>query len=304
MGASQSRIQLPAGLATAVGALPQFSASVASRLISDLMPWLPSGPTVNLEAEAHVDGGDPAALDALSEFLHDLRGRVEPIVLSLVGPVTIDLRLRSDGVDHQHAASEAVKQVNATANQVVDLAAEILPDAPVVLFLEEPSLANSMHPTFPLRPAEIEALITSVVQPLSEQVMVGIQVAGRADWAMLMRTGISILGAPITASLESAAHEISQFLAQGGFIAWGAVPLNEPLGSNSDRQWKRLSGVWGELAKLGLDPVLLRERSIITPAAHLGNFGLSQAERVLSITADLSGRVLNQVLGAQLPAGA
>ena len=58
------------------------------------------------------------------------------------------------------------------------------------------------------------------------------------------------------------------------------------------------------LAQAGLDPLLLRERSIITPTSGLGNFGISQAERVMRLTGELSERVFNQVVGARLSIGA
>ncbi len=82
------------------------------------------------------------------------------------------------------------------------------------------------------------------------------------------------------------------------------MPVDEPLGSGVERLWRRLSALWADLAQAGLDPLLLRERSIITPSAGLGSFGMSQAERVLRLTGELSERVFNQVVGARLSVGA
>ena len=116
--------------------------------------------------------------------------------------------------------------------------------------------------------------------------------------------GIRVLGAPISARLDSAAADLQRFFDEGGFIAWGAVPVDEPLGPNSDRLWRRLSEIWAELAMAGLDPLQLRERSIITPAANLHAFGASQTERVLRLTNELSQRVFHQVTGARFAVGA
>jgi len=300
------RVTLPAGLATVIGALPQLNPFDSSKVVRELTPGLPSGPTVDLgRADRQLDRGvDVDVLAPVRSFLEDLRGRVEPVVLSLTGPVTIDLRLMQDGVERDRAATLARGYVAEWARAVVDLTAQLLPGAPLLLFLEEPGLANSMHPTFPLSPAEIEGLVTDVVEPLAPDAMVGVQVSGRADWALLLRTGISVLGAPISARLETAAAELGRFLEAGGFVAWGAVPVDEPLGSGVERLWRRLSALWADLAQAGLDPLLLRERSIITPSAGLGSFGLSQAERVLRLTGELSERVFNQVVGARLSIGA
>lgn len=299
------RITLPAGLATVIGALPQLN-PFDSAFMQSLTPGLPSGPTLDLDTQDQPVGGgvDLAVLAPVRSFLEGLRGRVEPVVLSLTGPVTIDLRLLQDGVDRDRAATMARRHVEDWARAVIDLTAQLLPGAPLLLFLEEPGLANSMHPTFPLSPGEIEGLVSGVVEPLAADAVMGVQVSGRADWALLLRTGISVLGAPISARLETAAVELGRFLEAGGFVAWGAVPVDEPLGSGVERLWRRLSALWAELAQAGLDPLLLRERSIITPAAGLGNFGLSQAERVLRLTGELSERVFNQVVGARLSIGA
>lgn len=299
---------MPAGLATVIGALPQLNPFESSRAVREFLPALPSGPTFSIDpadvdATSHATGTDER-LAPVRSFLEDLRGRVEPVVLSLTGPVTLDLGLLQRGIDRDRAAAMSKAYVEEWARVVIDLAAQVLPGAPLLLFLEEPGLANSMHPTFPLSPNEIEGLVSGVVEPLADDAVMGVQVSGRADWAVLLRTGIGVLGAPISARLETAAAELGRFLEAGGFVAWGAVPVDEPLGSGVERLWRRLSALWAELARAGLDPLLLRERSIITPSAGLGSFGITQAERVMRLTSELSERVFNQVVGARLSIGA
>lgn len=294
------KVRLPAGLATVLGALPAIGNSDVSRLMAGSAPDLPAAPTVELRDAA----GPAGALAAVGEFLESFRGRIEPVVLSITGPVTVELDLLAKGLDPARAAESAFELVTSVGQGLVDLAGQLLPGAPVLLFLEEPGLVNSMHPTFPLLADQIEALVRRTVVPLSDRAMVGVHVDGRTDWSLLLRTGIGVLGAPITARLETAADELARFLAAGGFVAWGAVPVDEPLGAGSDRLWRRLSALWSDLAGLGLDPLLLREQSIITPAAGLGNFGVSQAERVLRLSAEIGDRVLTQVRGARLSVGA
>lgn len=294
------KVSLPAGLATVVGALPQVGPLDASRLLLDLMPKLPAAPGLQLVTpEGTLDVRLEEAYEGVATFLRQMRGRVEPVALSITGPVTVAL-----GLDEPGAAEAAAEVVVGAAQRLLDLAAQLVPGAPVLLFLDEPGLANSMHPSFPLEPDAVEELVGSVVEPLADDAVVGVQVPGRVDFAMLFRTGIGVLGAPLGAQLETAAAELSRFLEGGGFIAWGAVPVDEPLGASSDRLWRRLSALWNELTRLGLDPLLLRERSIITPSAGLGGFGLTQAERILRLTGELSERVVRQVMGARLSIGA
>jgi hypothetical protein len=293
-----SGLDMPVGLATVIGERPGVA--------RDLSPRLPSAPPVVLSADAlaPVDGDG-----ALVAFLRTIRGRTEPVVVSITGPVTLDLDLRRHGLDAVDAARTASRSVSRAASSLLDTVQRIVPGAAVLLFLQEPVLANSMHPTFPLGADEISDLVSDVVDEVDathpgDDVVLGLQVDGRADWAMLLRTGIGALAAPISAHLETAAAEIDHFLRSGGIVAWGAVPVDEPLGVSADRLWKRLSDLWCELSRRGIDPLLLRERSIITPAAGLGNFGLSQAQRILTLTEDLATRVLRQSLGVRLSIGA
>ena len=298
------RFELPAGVATVIGALP-FAATDASAFVLDALPQLPSAPAVELDA-MHLDVASvsPEVRAGLVALLAELRGRTEPIVMSLTGPVTLALDLRRHGLDEDTAASRAVTAVEDTARWLLAVERRWMPDAPVLLFLTEPALANSMHPTFPLRPAQIERLLTGVVDGLDTEAVVGLQVAGRADWSLLLRTGIGVLAAPVGAQLESAATDIGRFLESGGIMAWGAVPVDEPLGASPERLWKRLAAMWCELTRLGVDPMLLRERSIITPAGGLGAFGAGQVDRVVELTQELGERVWRQTLGVRLSIGA
>ncbi len=294
-------LELPAGLATVIGALPFMSVGEASRFMRELVPSLVSAPLVTSSPD---DEASVASLAAFREFLATMAGRVEPIVVSLTGPVTVWLDLRREGIEPGAAAVRAVELVEAQAHEMLDATHEAMPEAEVLMVLDEPALANSMHPTFPLQPDEIESLVGDVVRDLSDDATIGVRVDGRADWAMLIRTGIGVLGAPVTAHLETAAAEITRFLERGGVIAWGAVPTDEPLGTSADRLWRRLSALWCELSGLGTDPQLLRERSIITTAGELSTFGITQTARAIELAQDLAGRVFRQTRGLQLSIGA
>jgi hypothetical protein len=46
-----------------------------------------------------------------------------------------------------------------------------------------------------------------------------------------------------------------------GWIAWGAVPTDRPVGESADPHWRHLAEVWCDLTRRGVDPVPLRTRS-------------------------------------------
>lgn len=302
VGAHPIRFSLPAGLATAVGALPQVAAAEWARFVGELMPTLPAAHAIRLGPEP-TDGGAESELFApVAEFLETMTSRVEPVVLSVTGPLSLALVLAEAGI--ADAAQVASMRVRDAAETLLGLADSLVPDASVLLFFEEPRLANSMHPTFPLSAEVIGSTLGRFVSAFEDRAMVGVTVDGRADWQLLLSTGITLLGAPVSAHLGSAGSELNAFFDRGGFVAWAAVPTDEPLGDGTDRLWRRLSAEWSELARMGVDPLLLRERSIITPASGLGRFGVAQAERALNLAARLSERVMNQVVGARLSVGA
>ena len=97
---------------------------------------------------------------------------------------------------------------------------------------------------------------------------------------------------------------LARFLDGDGWIAWGAVPTDRPVGESADPHWRTLARVWCELTRRGCDPVPLRTRGLITPACGLAGYGASQAERVLGIARELAARVHDQAVAARLTLGA
>ena len=68
--------------------------------------------------------------------------------------------------------------------------------------------------------------------------------------------------------------------------------------------WRRLLGVWSDLVRGGCPSLPLRERALVTPACGLAGHGPSQAERVLTLTAQLGERVREQATTRRLTIGA
>ncbi|HKY16421.1 MAG TPA: hypothetical protein VJM33_15955 [Microthrixaceae bacterium] len=300
--------ELPIGVASAIGAMPFARAVDAVDFVVEQLPQLPSAPPLDLDANCHeVDDLDADTLAGIDAFVTRLQGRSEPVVASLTGPITLDLRLREAGYAPGAAAEIALGAVQRVGGWLLARLGSAMPEAGLLLFLDEPGLHHSMHPSFPLKPAAVERRLSEVVAHLDDlggRVTVGLNLGARADWAMLLRTGVGALAAPLTAQLETAATEVSRFLDSGGVIGWGAVPVDEPLGASPERLWKRLSAVWCDMTQGGADPMLLRERSIIVPSGPLGAYGLSQAERAVQLAQELAVKVWHQSLGVRLSIGA
>jgi hypothetical protein len=281
------------------------------------------GGRLDVDPSALPDLGDPTvggiegpAFVALRSFLARLDERDAADVLShgpvripLLGPVTLTLALRTAGVAPSHAVAAAGCLVGRRSTAALSALRAAAPEATAVVVLSEPGLIGAMHPTFPLSPGQTRSLLDPVVDGLDRhpgagRMLIGVHVPGRTDWATILGSGVSLVSTPVDPGLVGWAPALSQHLEAGGWIAWGAVPVDRPLGTNEQILWRRLTETWNELAAVGVDPMLVRLHSMVSPADGLAHFGPSQAERVLDLTSALSTRVRRQTIAARLSLGA
>ena len=96
-------------------------------------------------------------------------------------------------------------------------------------------------------------------------------------------------------SHRKVAGHLASFLDAGGWVAWGAVPTDRPVGT-ADRYWTNLSALWCSLVGQGCDPVRLRTQALVTPACGLALHDVAQAEHVLLLTNELARRVHAQAV--------
>ena len=225
--------------------------------------------------------------------------------VSLTGPVTLGVALHASGVDAELAFRISGAAAAARARALVQHVSQRVPGAQIVVFVDEPSLASLMHPEFPIGPLDAVDLVSGTLASLERLAVTGLHCCGAADWRLLLQAGPQILSLPVDAGIESSAGALSSFLDRGGWVAWGAVPTDRPLGTTVERLWRQLSSTWCELVTSGgCDPVRLRTQAMITPACGLYHHGVPQAEHVLEFTSRLAGRLHDQAIGVRLSVGA
>ena len=333
-------VPLPVGLSTSIGSLPHFDPSEAVDFVLRHEHRLPAAPSLparsrreGMIAQAahgvpgvvvHDDGSlsidhdavDPEApltdpgftSDAyvgLRAFITAVTDRRGPIKVSLTGPVTLGLALHAAGLDAEVAFRVAGAATNQRARELVQYVGQRVPQAQVVAFVDEPGLASAMDPAFPVGPLDAIDLVSGTLAVLERMAITGLHCCGEADWRLLLQAGPQILSMPPDAGIERAAGALSTFLERGGWVAWGAVPTDGPMGTTVDRLWRQLSDTWCELVNAGgCDPVRLRTQAMITPACGLWRHGVPQAEQVLSFTSRLAERLHDQAVGVRLSVGA
>jgi len=254
-------------------------------------------------ADSRVDFSDEA-FRTLRTFLQAVGPRQEPVKFQVIGPVTLGMVLVDIGFAPSEAFSLSIRLVHRLACSLLDHVAASGLGARQLLFLDEPGLVGSMHPTFPLAGADVMRMLAGVVEPLSDRAVLGLHCDGRSDWRLLLGSGVDVLSAPVGGRLETVPDALVRFLDRGGWVAWGAVPVDEPVGTTGERLWRRLCELWCELVRAGCDPTRLRTQALITPARGLESHGLSQAQRVLELARLIADRTRDQVTGLRLSVGA
>lgn len=338
--ADERVVPLPIGLSTGIGSLPHCDPSEAVEFALRHAPRLPFAPSLPARSrregmiaqaaagivgiDVQPDGSlvfeerdiDPAAplLDpffssdsyvGLRAFLTAVADNTGPIKVSLTGPVTLGVALHAAGLDADLAFRVAGATTRARARALLDLVEQRVPQSHVVVFVDEPSLVSLADRSFPIGPLEAVDLISGTLADIETRATAGLHCCGPADWKLLLQSGPQILSLPVDGGrAERAGGALTDFLERGGWIAWGAVPTDRPVGSTVERLWRQLSLLWCDLVEAGCDPVRLRTQAIVTPACGLASHGVTQAEQVMEFTRRLAERLHDQAIGARLSVGA
>lgn len=326
------------GTATAIGSLPHRDPAAAVAFVLEHLPELPAAPSLprrdrreSMLTQAawgltgvavgpdgsltvHSESLDPdapltdASLEGppfatLRAFLAAIEGRTGAVKVQLTGPVTLARALVVGGAEPAVAVAVAGPAVRARARAVADAVTAVAPDAPLVAFLDEPGLVGGPAPELGDAETVID-LVSSALAAWETRAVTGVHCCGETDWKALLQAGPSILSAPVGAGLTASAGALATFLERDGWIAWGAVPTDRPLGDSVSHWWRELSAQWCALVQAGCDPVRIRRQALVTPACGLAQHDVSQAERVFEHARALGSRVHDQLAGVRLSVGA
>jgi hypothetical protein len=333
------------GLATACGSLPHDDTAAAVDLLLDTVTHLPASPTLpnrhpaegmiaqaaagmtgvtvapdgDLDVEPDAvssdgvgDGPDDLPADAFGatvEFLDVLGERqwTGPVKLQVTGPITLGTALVAAGVAPRRAFPAAGDAVQARARALVAAARRRLPLAELVVVVDEPCLGAATLGDSPIGVEESVDLVSGALAAVEAHAVSGLHCCAVADWGVVLRAGPQLLSIPVDIAASLRAADLGPFLDRGGWVAWGAVPTDGPLGpvdgSGTVRLWRHLAARWHALADGGVDPVLLRRRALVTPSCGLARHDVAQATLALRLTAALGERVASGTNDVRTPKG-
>lgn len=331
---------LPIGAPTSVGSLPHLDREAAIAFVLEGTPELPAAPTlpgveplemmipqaawgiagVDLAADGTLSIADPDLVDPAAplgdrdlsgrpfttwrRFLDVVAGRTDPVKLQITGPLTLGLMLIQAGLGPEKAFAVAAGAVSTRAGDLLSLADERAPGVPRLLVFDEPGLVGGLRPDLLLGPDGVIDLLSGCLAAVEGRAVTGVHCCGATDWRLVLQAGPNLLSLPVGADVTGSAGALGSFLERGGWVAWGAVATDGPLGESPSRSWRRLSTQWCELVQAGCDPVLLRRQALITPVCGLALHDEAQADHVFALTRRLAEKVHDQVMGIRLSIGA
>jgi Cobalamin-independent synthase, Catalytic domain len=277
-------------------ALPEVSVGDDGEVVVDVRgSYAPPEPV--FDPEAH--GGLLAFLDAAASVGNAPPERVK---VQIAGPLTLGLALNRAGMPTERAFRRGAEAARSWAIAVEELVETRLPGSSLVLFFDEPALVLwRRHAGVLDREAATDLLSGALAAP---GCMTGVHVCGAGDRRLALEAGPQVIGVEVDSDLIEDADVISRHLDADGWVAWGAVPTDRPVGESVEPLWRGLVTVWCELTRRGCDPVRLRTQALVTPACGLANHGRSQAERALRLARAVADRVHDQAVAARLTLGA
>ncbi len=328
---------LRAGATTGIGSLPHRDPAVAAALSLELTPSLPFAPELPLrtpweglvarwagalpEVEVCPDGslrldGRPSTADPVARFDQERHGGLlafldaaarapqppERVKVQTIGPLTLALALVRAGMPAAAAFTRAAIAVQAWVGALEDLVGRALPDTARLVVLDEPGLVAFAADDAPVDGDAAVDHLSGALAAVSGEA--GVHVCGDGDVRIAFQAGPTVLSVAAGPHLLGYADALSRHLDAGGWIMWGVIPTDAPVGETSESHWRALSGVWCELTRRGCEPGALRRQALVSPACGLAGHGESQAVRALRLASEVAARVGDQALAARLTLGA
>ncbi|HEX8947339.1 MAG TPA: hypothetical protein VF790_00170 [Dissulfurispiraceae bacterium] len=224
----------------------------------------------------------------LHAFLEKIKGRrFAAIKGHVTGPVTFALGLK----DHYGRSvwfDEELREIasmllKAKMRWQLDL---LKPHADkVIIFIDEPILsALGSSAYLGVDNGEVLRLLKEMSAVVEEAGGAsGIHCCGRADWPLVMQSGMSVLNFDAFEYFDTLAiyhEEIRAFLQRGGYLAWGVVPTSDVINSVDEAKLTALMRENLDKLHKHLPSDLVDSRILLTPSCGTGSRSIEEATRI------------------------
>jgi hypothetical protein len=163
-----------------------------------------------------------------------------------------------------------------------------------IIFLDEPYLSGFGSAFTPIGRHEVIENLRTVIDYLREnsETLIGIHCCGNTDWSMIIEAGPDIINFDAFEYMDYFLlypDDIVRFLKEGGIIAWGIIPTANFTGEETvEGLFSKLQEGLSRIHQWGIDPDILAERSILTPACGMGTMEPEHARNGMELLSQLS----------------
>ena len=177
-----------------------------------------------------------------------------------------------------------------------------------LVFFDEPGLAGFGSSAFiTITPADIATCFAEVIAAVhAEGGLAGVHVCANTEWPVIFDTAMDIVNYDAYSYFDRLllypGHLVS-FLQRGGILASGIVPTaaEHLAGETAESLADKWFAQAGELERLGLDPRTIFAQTLITPSCGTGTLSEPLAEKVLSLTAQVSTLIRDKMGVSERP---
>jgi methionine synthase II (cobalamin-independent) len=170
---------------------------------------------------------------------------------------------------------------------------------PTIVFIDEPALAGFGSSAFISVSAEdITTMLDEVVSHIHKAGgLAGIHVCANTDWSLFFGGSLDVINFDAYGYFERFAlyrQDLVSFIERGGLVAWGIVPTLDVDNLKKENS-KSLVNLWRQQVEQLVDRDLSWEKifqqAIITPSCGCGTLAEPLAERVISLTRQISEQI-------------
>ena len=170
---------------------------------------------------------------------------------------------------------------------------------PTIVFIDEPALAGFGSSAFISVSAEdITTMLDEVVSHIHKAGgLAGIHVCANTDWSLFFAGSLDVINFDAYGYFERFAlyrQDLVSFIERGGLVAWGIVPTLD-VDNLEQENTESLVSRWRHQVEQLVDNDLSLEtifhQSIITPSCGCGTLTVALAERVISLTRQISEQI-------------
>lgn len=242
----------------------------------------------------------------LTKFLQILN-RIKPktAVVNLLGPFTISQMISKAEcpqilIDKLYR-KVVIQSVCVKALWIANKIKEVSPETTPLIIFEEPMLHKfgcMKRSTEELTNDIIENMYSKVFQKLHQNgCLVGVQCFEKCDWQLVLSSGVDLISFDAynnPNNIGIIADKINSYLAAGGYINWGIVPVKTEALIKSltiDNLQNRFKKTVEGIANQGVNINLLYRRSLVSIQGNIDKLPIIFAEKALILSTQLAKKI-------------